>query len=236
MLPSAVTHGWRGRSAVPVLLAPLLLLLLCAPLAQGVARTSAAAEACPPATRSGRVKLPPASAPRARPRPRRILACVGSRAVTGATFDQWLKIAKKAAQGNGTTLTPGEAVDEVMGFLLSAYWVIGEAHDRGIHVSAREVRRTFKRIRDEEFPKPGEFQKYLGRSGETVADLLFRVETNLYSQRIQKRVTAGHRTEQSRQRALTKFVKAFRRKWRPRTYCLPDYAVADCGHVHTAPL
>jgi hypothetical protein len=164
------------------------------------------------------------------PTPQQLLACVEAQAVTGTLFAHWAAIARSAQVPSHHTKT-AELVSEVMGFLISSDWVIGEARDLNVQVSERTVRRNFDRIRAQQFPHHGEFRKFLRSSGQTVADLLFRVRLNLLSTRIQRRVVAGERTAAGRQRALEHFFKAFRETWRARTYCVPAYAVADCGHV-----
>ncbi len=121
-----------------------------------------------------------------------------------------------------------------MGFLISADWVIGEARDLNIHVSHAEVRRTFNRTRKTQFPKQSEFQAFLGKSKETVTDILLRVELDLLSQRLQRRVVAGKHGARKKQEALKHFVNGFRNKWTDQTYCAAQYASQDCGHVQAA--
>lgn len=163
--------------------------------------------------------------------------CIASRSITGAIFEHWADVAR-ISEGAAPTnpLTSGEVVKEVMGFLISSDWVLGEAHALKVHASVREVRRSFERIRRREFPKEKEFRAFLMQSGQTVTDLLFRVKLNLLSTRIQKRVLAGHRSAASKRRALSRFVKGFKRKWQAQTYCAAEYAIGDCGHVQAAPL
>lgn len=159
---------------------------------------------------------------------------MSSHAIVGATYAHWLTVAKKSQGPTGKGHPEASATElqsEVLGFLISSDWVTGEAADLGVIVSAGEARKSFDHIRNQQFPKHGEFEKFLRQSGETVADLLFRVELNLLSQRIQRRVTAGHHSASSKQRALSHFVKAFKAKWQAQTYCAAQYAVADCGHV-----
>jgi hypothetical protein len=86
-----------------------------------------------------------------------------------------------------------------------------------------------------QFPRHRAFKAFLRSSGQTVADLLLRVQLNLLSTRIQQHVLAGNHTGSSRQNTLARFVSEFEMKWRAQTYCLPAYAVHDCGHVQTAP-
>jgi hypothetical protein len=174
------------------------------------------------------------------PAPEQIVACVGSQSITGATFSQWAAIARKSEEPAPKAVrtasshhapSAGEVAKEVMGFLISSDWVLGEAADLHIHVSEGEVRHTFDHIRARQFPKLKGFKAFLRQSGETVADLLFRVRLNLTSTRIQRHVTAGHRGAHNQQAALERFVHAFRLKWEAQTYCDPGYAVQDCGHV-----
>jgi len=79
-------------------------------------------------------------------------------------------------------------VQEVLGFLISASWVIGEGESLGVKVSDKEVEKEFDKIKAQQFPKASEFQKFLASSGETVSDLLLRVKLNLLSTKIQQKV------------------------------------------------
>jgi foldase protein PrsA len=76
---------------------------------------------------------------------------------------------------------------EVLSFLLSAQWVLEEAKALGVKVSDAQVKKQFQTIVKTQFAKPGEFQKFLASSGETVSDLLLRVRLNMLSQRIQQK-------------------------------------------------
>lgn len=118
-----------------------------------------------------------------------------------------------------------------MGFLISAAWVQGEAHDLHVDVSSGEVRRQFTRIRREQFPRMRDFRTFLRKTRQTVADLMMRVELNILSTRIQRRVASGDHGPKRQSQTLSRFVRRFRTKWTRRTYCAPQYAVADCGHV-----
>jgi foldase protein PrsA len=78
--------------------------------------------------------------------------------------------------------------NEVLGFLISSQWVIGEASSLGVKLSDTEVKKEFAKIRGEEFPKASEFEKFLATSGQSVSDLLLRVKLNLLSQKIEKQI------------------------------------------------
>jgi foldase protein PrsA len=77
---------------------------------------------------------------------------------------------------------------EVLGFLISSAWVLGEAESQGVRVSDSEVKKEFEKIKNQQFPKAAEFQKFLASSGQTVSDLLLRVKLNLLSSKIQQKV------------------------------------------------
>jgi foldase protein PrsA len=77
---------------------------------------------------------------------------------------------------------------EVLGFLVSSYWVLGEASALGVKLSDKEVKKQFEKIKSQQFPKPAEFQKFLSTSGQTVSDLLLRVKLNLLSSKIQQKI------------------------------------------------
>jgi foldase protein PrsA len=79
-------------------------------------------------------------------------------------------------------------LQEVLGFLISAAWVEGEAAALGVKASDKEVKKRFQQIKEQQFPKPGEFEKFIANSGQTVSDLLLRVKGNLLAQKIQQKI------------------------------------------------
>ncbi len=83
---------------------------------------------------------------------------------------------------------------EVLGFLISSAWVLGEGESMGVKVSDKEVKKEFEKIKGQQFPKAGEFQKFLATSGQTVSDLLLRVKLNLLSSKIQQKIAKSKGT------------------------------------------
>jgi foldase protein PrsA len=77
---------------------------------------------------------------------------------------------------------------QVLGFLISSDWVIGEAGDLGIKVSDKEVHKQFEKIKGQQFPRTAEFEKFLAQTGQTTSDLLLRVKLNLLSSKIQEKI------------------------------------------------
>jgi foldase protein PrsA len=77
---------------------------------------------------------------------------------------------------------------EVLGFLISSAWVEGEAGALGVKVSDKEVKKRFQQVKEQQFPKAEEFEKFLASSGQTVSDLLLRVKGNLLAQKMQQKI------------------------------------------------
>ena len=77
---------------------------------------------------------------------------------------------------------------EVLGFLISSNWVLGEGAALNVKLTDAEVKKQFMKIKDEQFPTASEFEKFLATSGQSVSDLLLRVKLNLLSQKIQQKV------------------------------------------------
>jgi len=100
---------------------------------------------------------------------------------------------------------------EVLGFLISSQWVIGEASSLNVKLSDAEVRKEFTKIKNTQFPKASEFEKFLSSSGQTVSDLLLRVKLNMLSQKIQKQIVKAK--SQVTQAQITKYYDENKSKY-----------------------
>jgi parvulin-like peptidyl-prolyl isomerase len=92
--------------------------------------------------------------------------------------------AKKQCEQQYKALT-----QQVLAFLISSQWVLGEAGDLKLKLTDSEVKKQFEKIKTQQFPKPAEFEKFLTTSGQSVSDLLLRVKLNLLSTKIQAKIT-----------------------------------------------
>jgi foldase protein PrsA len=77
---------------------------------------------------------------------------------------------------------------QVLGFLISSDWVLGEAGDLHVKVSDPEVHKQFEKIKNGQFPRAAEYEKFLASTGQTTSDLLLRVKLNLLSSKIQEKI------------------------------------------------
>lgn len=82
-------------------------------------------------------------------------------------------------------------LQQVLGFLISAQWVIGQAEEQGVKVSDKEVTARLNQLKKQQFPKEAEFQKFMANTGQTVSDLLLRVKLSMLTTKIQEKVTKG---------------------------------------------
>jgi foldase protein PrsA len=77
----------------------------------------------------------------------------------------------------------------VLGYLISANWVLSEAGERGVKVSDAEVKKQFNQIKAQQFPTEAAFQKFLSSTGYTVSDVLLRVKLDLLSTKLQQKIS-----------------------------------------------
>src|SRR4051812_43034079 len=80
---------------------------------------------------------------------------------------------------------------QVMQFLISAEWIQQEADSRGIKTSDKEVRKEFEDQKKQSFPKEKDYQSFLKTSGQTEADLLFRVRLDVLSNQVRQKIVEG---------------------------------------------
>jgi len=81
--------------------------------------------------------------------------------------------------------------DQIMQYLIRAAWIQGEAADRGIEVSDKDVKKQFDKDRKQSFPTVKSYKEFLKSSGYTTEDLLYQVKSRLLSEKIQKQVLKG---------------------------------------------
>jgi hypothetical protein len=145
---------------------------------------------------------------------------VAERAIPVETLERWERAAARAGLRSRR-----EARLQAAEHMIQSEWIRGEAALRGITVSREQVLRAFRAQRRQAFPRYRDFTRFLRQSGQTRADLLFRVRIDMYSARIRRQVLAGARGPVRQERRLDRFVREFRAYWQARTQCLPRYHV-----------
>jgi hypothetical protein len=143
-------------------------------------------------------------------------------------FDETLKQAAKR-QGLGQAPDPGDQQytalrDQAMGDLLDVAWILGEAQDRGISVTDREIQRRFEQTRNQSFKSDADYQNFLRQSGFDQDDVDLRVQLQLLSDQIQQQIASDQSTEE--------YLDAYRSKWTDRTVCLPEVVFERCQNYN----
>jgi foldase protein PrsA len=122
------------------------------------------------------------------PEPPNYSACIAHLAATAAKPAKGEKKPTTAQLKSECETQYKSLLQQVLGFLISSDWVVGEASSLKVKLSDAEVKKEFAKIKDTQFPKASEFEKFLASSGQTVSDLLLRVKLNLLSQKIQQTI------------------------------------------------
>jgi hypothetical protein len=137
------------------------------------------------------------------------VALVGTQPITVSLYRHWEHVAHRESPRDSAK----RRRSTVMSFLIGDFWIIGEAQERGIRVSYKQVDRALERQRRATFPSEREFKRFLRQNGETVADLKFRLRIELLTQKLMPVIDLG----------------AFDSKWRAQTLCAVGFSVHDCG-------
>jgi hypothetical protein len=113
--------------------------------------------------------------------------------------------------------------------LISHRWVSEQASELGIHLNKPELTRELSAYRKAlGLTSPAAYKRYLGFIRADTADLLLSLETEQLVRAVEAKVTAAAKTTAQREAALTRFGKAFKARWLPRTDCRSGYVVPLC--------
>jgi hypothetical protein len=112
--------------------------------------------------------------------------------------------------------------------LLDAAWLEGQAEEWGISVTKDEVQRKFRKLKDANFKTEKAYHAFLRRSHFTQQEVNERVELQMLSTEVQRRISnVGY---DNKKRAFEAFVKDFTDRWRERTVCRPELAIRRCSN------
>jgi foldase protein PrsA len=79
--------------------------------------------------------------------------------------------------------------DQVLEFLIRGNWIEQETAKQNVKVSDKEVRKQIDAAVKQAFQNPGDFQKFLQRSGLTQADVFYQQRNQLLQQKLTEKVT-----------------------------------------------
>lgn len=79
---------------------------------------------------------------------------------------------------------------EVLGYLISAEWLINQAEEMKISVPDKAVEKKFNELKKQQFPKKKELEEVLARTGETASDVLLKIKLEEFlAPKIEAKVT-----------------------------------------------
>jgi hypothetical protein len=108
--------------------------------------------------------------------------------------------------------------NEALDYLIRAQWVEQLARSKQVVVSDHEVMHEFRTSKRSEFQSDADFRRFLRDTGQTVADILFRVRVNVTAQKL-----AVHSD-------LNQLENEQRKLYRPKTLCSRYYRIPDCAN------
>jgi hypothetical protein len=117
----------------------------------------------------------------------------------------------------------------ILNFLITGYWLRGQAAEEHALVTDAEVRRKFNEEKRANYPTAGSFRRLQEASRQTVPDLEFAVETQMLSAKLLEEFIKTHSHDKSEQATIAAFNKWIRSTWAPKTECQPGYVIADCA-------
>jgi hypothetical protein len=113
---------------------------------------------------------------------------------------------------------------QVLEFLIKADWYRDQAVRQGVTPSAATVDKALSTDKRQSFPTQGSYQAFLRKTGQSDADLRFRLAVQLAVTALAARQTGS---ANARAAAVDKQVT---RIFRPQTLCAPQYVMFDCSN------
>lgn len=80
------------------------------------------------------------------------------------------------------------AKQQIMTSLIQSQWFELEGKDRGINLSAAEVKARFTPLKQQTFPKEADYKKFLVSTGQSEADLMKLVKNQMIQEKIREKV------------------------------------------------
>ena len=152
--------------------------------------------------------------------------------ISRGTLRHWAEVAGRSAGAPVPEPVGPTERAQAAGLLISLRWMREEARERGVLVTREEVTAAFREQRREAFPRSEDYRAFLRDTGQTTGNVRSRVWLGLQSDRFRAEVIAGIEEPAAQQKALDRFVAAYRRKWRARTACrAPWVDESSCGRI-----
>jgi foldase protein PrsA len=83
------------------------------------------------------------------------------------------------------------AKTQIMTALVQQKWYELEAEDRGIDITAAQVKARFTPLKQQSFPKEADYQKFLKETNQSEADILQLVKASMIQEKVQQQVNSS---------------------------------------------
>jgi phosphatidylethanolamine-binding protein (PEBP) family uncharacterized protein len=164
------------------------------------------------------------------------VATVGPTPISKVSLEHWMSVTAALSHSKAHSKAARAALEsQVLGFLISSQWVLGEAAHLGLGASEAEVRQRLGQETAKQYPTHAKLEHYLVSIGETEADLLMRIRIELLEAKIARHVTVGKTVSTEPHLLLSDFQRGFEVRWRARTSCAPGYVMEDCKESKGTP-
>lgn len=90
-----------------------------------------------------------------------------------------------------------ELKETALGELIDRSWIQGQAEEMGISATPKEVAEELKKLKKQSFKSEAQYQKFLKEDHYTAADVNERVKVQIFTEEIQKQITAESSTPSS---------------------------------------
>jgi hypothetical protein len=156
------------------------------------------------------------------------VARVQGRPVSRQQLAHWTAVKRAEAQAHAPAAQPSAAGlrNQALAFLITAYWLEGEAAARGVVVSSTEAEASLRHLLAS--PAGAALTASLARRHMSNADELFVLRLDELAQKLRAELGAGGGSPAERARRIAAFLTAYRVRWKQRTTCARGYVIAQC--------
>lgn len=198
------------------------------PLAIGAALIALACACFGAGTAAGEQPLPEAFSPPVVATVSHVPGQFGT--VTKKELGRGIAQVRAGSQGSPGHRPQAEITKVALEELLETAYLEGEAVRRGLVVTGREISIELGLIKKDNFKSKADYQHFLHQNKLTPKEVRERVRLQIIITEIEEAVLRGIRGEAARIRAFGEFIDAYKKRWRARTVCAPNYATALCSN------
>jgi foldase protein PrsA len=120
---------------------------------------------------------------------------VGRATITSTMVDHWMSVTAGGRTLSIASQQHQRLRQQVLEFLISSGWLLGEAAVRGVKVSGLEVAQRLGQKQRAAYPGgTAEINEFAKETGQTNADMMYEVEVELTAARLRQKLTSKART------------------------------------------